>query len=132
MKIEEIEHQATLALRVKTRPNDANKSGDIFGGWLMSQIDIAGAIAAAERAKGPVVTVAVKDLKFIQPLFIYDIASFYTKVVRVGSTSVTVEVEVFAERYQEGEVSRSRVKVSDATLIYVAVSKPGQKRTIPS
>ncbi|WP_010598564.1 acyl-CoA thioesterase [Rickettsiella massiliensis] len=130
--MKEIDGEGTLVLRVKTRPNDANKGGDIFGGWLMSQIDIAGAIAAAECAKGPVVTVAVKDLKFIQPLFIYDIASFYTKVTRVGSTSVTVEVEVFAQRYQEGERPRDRVKVSDATLIYVAVSKPGQKRTIPS
>jgi acyl-CoA thioesterase YciA len=130
--MKEIDDKGTLTLRVKTRPNDANKSGDIFGGWLMSQIDIAGAIAAAECAKGPVVTVAVKDLKFIQPLFIYDIASFYTKVIRVGSTSVTVEVEVFAERYQEGAMPRSKIKVSDATLIYVAVSKPGQKRTIPA
>lgn len=120
-----------LALRVKTRPNDANKSGDIFGGWLMSQIDMAGAIAATHRAKGPVVTVAVKELKFLQPLFIYDVASFYTKVVHVGKTSITIEVEVYAERYKENETELSRIKVSDATLVYVAVSKPGEKRLIP-
>ena len=121
-----------LALRVKTRPNDANKSGDIFGGWLMSQIDIAGAIAAAHRAKGPVVTVAVKELTFIKPLYIYDIVSFYTKIIGVGKTSITVEVEVYAERYnyEENKTELSRVKVSDATLIYVAVSKPGEKRLI--
>ena len=118
-------------LRVKTRPNDANKAGDIFGGWLMSQIDIAGAIAAAQRAKGPVVTVAVKELKFLQPLFIYDIASFYTKIIGVGKTSVTIEVEVYAERYQEGINAPTRIKVSEASLIYVAVSKPGEKRLVP-
>ncbi|MES2998279.1 MAG: hotdog domain-containing protein [Pseudomonadota bacterium] len=125
-------NQPALALRVKTRPNDANKSGDIFGGWLMSQIDIAGAIAAAHRAKGPVVTVAVKELTFIKPLYIYDIVSFYTKIISVGKTSITVEVEVYAERYnyEENKTELSRVKVSDATLIYVAVSKPGKKRLI--
>lgn len=119
-------------LRVKTRPNDANKGGDIFGGWLMSQIDIAGAIAAAQRAKGPVVTVAVKELKFLQPLFIYDIASFYTKVIAVGKTSVTIEVAVYAERYQENAELASHIKVSEASLVYVAVSKPGEKRLIPT
>ncbi|MES2141598.1 MAG: hotdog domain-containing protein [Pseudomonadota bacterium] len=118
-------------LRVKTRPNDANKGGDIFGGWLMSQIDMAGAIAAARRAKGPVVTVSVKELTFIKPLFIYDIASFYTKVISVGKTSVTIAVEVYAERYKEGETELSEIKVSDATLVYVAVSKPGEKRLVP-
>lgn len=117
-------------LRVKTRPNDANKAGDIFGGWLMSQIDIAGAIAAAQRAKGPVVTVAVKELKFLQPLFIYDIASFYTKITSVGKTSVTIEVEVYAERYHEGVNTPSQIKVSEASLVYVAVEKPGKKRLI--
>jgi acyl-CoA thioesterase YciA len=119
-------------LRVKTRPNDANKGGDIFGGWLMSQIDIAGAIVAAQRTKGPVVTVAVKELIFLQPLFIYDIASFYTKVTTVGKTSVTVEVEVYAERYQEGVNLSAYIKVSEASLVYVAVSKPGKKRLIPT
>ncbi len=124
-------NQANPTLRVKTRPNDANKGGDIFGGWLMSQIDIAGAIAAARRAKGPVVTVAVKNLTFLKPLYIYDIASFYTTVTHVGSSSVTIDVEVYAERYKEGETELAEIKVSDATLVYVAVSKPGQKRSIP-
>lgn len=126
--------QSILTLRVKTRPNDANQSGDIFGGWLMSQIDIAGAIAASRCAKGLVVTVAVKELQFIKPLYIYDIASFYTKVVRVGKTSIVVEVEVYAERYhyEQNETEPPCVKVSSATLVYVAVSKPGQKRQIPS
>jgi acyl-CoA thioesterase YciA len=119
-------------LRVKTRPNDANKAGDIFGGWLMAQIDIAGAITAAQRAKGPVVTVAVKELKLLQPLFIYDIASFYTKIITVGKTSITIAVEVYAERYQKGVNESSQIKVSEASLVYVAVSKPGEKRLIPN
>lgn len=97
----------------------------------MSQIDIAGAIAAARRAKGSVVTVAVKELKFLQPLFIYDIASFYTKITAVGKTSITIEVEVYAERYNEGVNEATSTKVSEANLIYVAVSKPGEKRLIP-
>jgi len=125
-------HLLEPTLRVKTRPNDANKAGDIFGGWLMSQIDIAGAIAAAQRAKGPVVTVAVKELKFLQPLFIYDIASFYTKITAIGNTSVTIAVEVYAERYNEGVNEAKNIKVSEASLVYVAVSKPGEKRLIPS
>lgn len=120
------ERQPTL--RVKTRPNDANQSGDIFGGWLMSQIDVAGAIVAADRAKGFVVTVAVKQLTFLKPLFVYDIVSFYAEVQEVGNTSITVSIQTYAERApQRSEV----IKISDATLVYVAVKKPGEKREIP-
>lgn len=117
-------------LRVKTRPNDANKTGDIFGGWLMSQIDVASAIEASRHAKGPVVTVAVKNLTFIKPLFIYDIVSFYTKVTSVGKTSLTIETEVFAER-QRADGTEEVVKISDATLVFVAVYEPGKPRAIP-
>lgn len=117
-------------LRVVTRPNDANPTGDIFGGWLMSQIDIAGSIAAAVRAKGPVVTVAVQQLQFIQPLFVHDLVSFYGQVVKVGQTSLTVELQAYAERLNQGQ--NTIVKVSDATLVYVAVAKPGQKRLVPT
>jgi len=117
-------------LRVKTRPNDANKSGDIFGGWLMSQIDIAGAMEAQIRAKGPVVTVAVSELLFIEPLYVYDLVSFYTTVEKVGNTSLTVKVEVFATRFSDQQYQH--IKVSDATLVYVAVSEPGKKRQIPA
>lgn len=124
-------HHLNPILRVKTRPNDANKAGDIFGGWLMSQIDIAGAIVAADRANGPVVTRSVKELNFLQPLFIYDIASFYAEVIQVGNTSMTVKIEVYAQRYNEGGTPPTEIKVSDATLVYVAVSKPGEKRLIP-
>lgn len=127
--MEDIDH-ANPTLRVKTRPNDANKDGDIFGGWLMSQIDIAGAIAAARRAKGPVVTKAVNKLTFLKPLFIYDIASFYTKVIKVGKTSLIVQVNVYVERYQENGKIATEIEVSDAEIVYVAVSKPGKKRLI--
>ncbi len=117
------------ALRIKTSPNDANKSGDIFGGWLMSQIDIAGALVAVERAHGPVVTVAVKDLVFLKPLYVYDLVSFYASVTKTGKSSITVDVDVFAQRYAE----RTEVlKISNATLVYVAVSKPGEKRILPN
>lgn len=115
-------------LRLTTRPNDANPNGDIFGGWLMSQIDIAGAIIAAERAKGPVVTIAVKELRFIKPLFVYDLVSFYGQVVTVGKTSVTVDLEVYAQRQRR--YLHEAIKVSTATLIYVAVSAPGKPRPI--
>lgn len=118
-------------LRIKTRPNDANKGGDIFGGWLMSQIDVASAIEASRRAKGPVVTVAVKNLTFIKPIFIYDIVSFYSKVTTVGKTSLTVETEVFAERQSNDGVGEI-VKISDATLVFVAVFEPGKPRPVPA
>jgi acyl-CoA thioesterase YciA len=114
-------------LKLKPGPNDANLRGDIFGGWLMSQIDIAGGITATDETKGMTVTRAVKELTFIQPLFVYDLVSFFTEVVAVGNTSITIKIEVYAKRYSEpNEV----VKISDAVLVYVAVTKPGEKRVI--
>lgn len=116
-------------LRVKTLPNDANASGDIFGGWLMAHVDIAGAIAASDRARGHVVTVAVQELRLLKPIFVYDLVSFYATVIAVGHTSLTVKVEVFAQRRPPNQ--NQVVKVSDATLVYVAVSEPGVKREVP-
>ncbi len=113
-------------LRIKTLPNDANKTGDIFGGWLMSKIDIAGAIIAARKTRGHVVTVAVKELIFLQPLFVYDLVSFYVDIIKIGKTSITLKVEVYAERMTHPGF----VKVSEAILVYVAVSQPGVKRVI--
>lgn len=126
--IETLPQDRQPTLRLKTLPNDANYTGDIFGGWLMSQIDIAGAIAAAERAKGPVVTVAVKQLTFLKPIYVYDLVSFYATVKQVGHTSLTVDVEAYAQRFRENEAV---VKVSNATLVYVAISRPGEKREVP-
>jgi acyl-CoA thioesterase YciA len=113
-------------LRVTTRPNDANPNGDIFGGWLMSQIDVAGAIAAVDAAKGPVATVAVKSLQFINPLYPHDVVSFYTNVLAIGNTSVTVGIEVFAHRRLD--ITHKIFKVSEAVFVYVAVEVPGVKR----
>lgn len=125
---EHLDKQPTL--RVTTTPNDANAAGDIFGGWLMSQIDIAGAIEAKVRAKGPVATISVKELIFHKPLFIYDVVSFYTDLIHVGNSSIEVAINVYARRMQGGEFET--IKVAWATLVYVAISKPGVKRSVPT
>ncbi len=113
-------------LRVVPMPSDANFTGDIFGGWIMSQVDIAGAIPAIELAKGRVATVAVNSFVFKQPVMIGDVVSFYAKVVRVGRTSITVDVEVYARRRTLLEV----VKVTEATLTYVAVDDERRPRLV--
>jgi acyl-CoA thioesterase YciA len=113
-------------LRVVPMPSDANFTGDIFGGWIMSQVDIAGSIPAVQLAKGRVATVAVNSFVFKQPVMIGDLVSFYAKVVRVGRTSITVEVEVFAQRRSLHET----VKVTDATLTYVAVDDNRRPRPV--
>ncbi len=115
-------------LRVVPMPSDANYTGDIFGGWIMSQVDIAGAIPAIELAQGRVATVAVNSFTFKQPVMIGDVVSFYAKVVRVGRTSITVDVEVYARRRSLREV----VKVTEATLTYVAVDDNRRPRPVNS
>lgn len=117
-----------LLLRLIPRPNEINHTGDVFGGWLMSQIDIAGGVIAVKATRGPIVTVAVKELTFLKPLFVYDLVSFYGKVLSIGKTSVTIKIEVFAQRRDECHDRFTRI--SDATLVYVAVEKPGTKRVI--
>jgi acyl-CoA thioesterase YciA len=113
-------------LRVVPMPSDANYTGDIFGGWIMSQVDIAGSIPAIELAGGRVATVAVNSFVFKQPVMIGDVVSFYAKVVRVGRTSITVDVEVFARRRELHEA----VKVTEATLTYVAVDDQRRPRPV--
>jgi len=115
-------------IRVVAMPTDANYSGDIFGGWLMGQVDIAGSIPAVHRAKGRVVTVAVNSFVFKHPLFVGDLVSFYTHIVKVGRTSMTVNVEVFAQRDPAKPIC---VKVTEATLTYVAVSEDRKPRVVP-
>lgn len=115
-------------IRVAAMPSDANFSGDIFGGWLMGQVDIAGSIPALHRAKGRVATVAVNSFTFKQPLFIGDIVSFYADIVRVGNTSITVSVEVYAQR---NPAKPECVKVTEATLTYVAVDENRKPRAVP-
>jgi acyl-CoA thioesterase YciA len=114
-------------LRVVPMPADANQHGDIFGGWIMAQVDIAGSVAAVRVAKGRVATVAVNSFLFKQPVFVGDLVSFYAEVVRVGRTSITVNVEVYAQRRPERELA---VKVTEATLTYVAVDDNRRARVV--
>ncbi len=115
-------------LRVVPMPADANIHGDVFGGWIMAQVDIAGSLPAVRRANGRVATVAVNSFLFKQPVFVGDLLSFYANVVKVGITSVTVNVEVYAERMRlQSEV----VKVTEATLTYVATGADRKPRPLP-
>lgn len=116
-------------LRVVPMPGDVNQNGDVFGGWVMSQVDIAGAIPAMRRAKGRVATVSVNSFQFKQPVSVGDVVSFYAEIVRVGKTSLHVKVEVFAER---SPADLFVVKVTEAELTYVAIDAAGQKRQLPS
>jgi acyl-CoA thioesterase YciA len=116
------------ALRVVPLPADTNGYGDIFGGWLMSQVDIAGSIPAFRRAKGRVATVAVNSIVFRKPVFVGDIVTFYADVTHVGRTSITVDVEVYAQRNPEYE---EVVKVTEASLTYVAVGPDRRPRELP-
>lgn len=115
-------------LRVMPLPADVNASGDIFGGWVMSQVDIAGAVAAMRRARGKVATVAVNSFQFKQPISVGDVVSFYAEIMQVGRTSITVDVAVFAERNPSSPVV---VKVTEAILTYVALDSAGAKRPVP-
>ena len=115
-------------LRVMPMPADANVHGDVFGGWIMAQVDIAGALPAVRRANGRVGTVAVNSFIFKQPVFVGDLLSFYAKIVKTGTTSVTVNVEVFAER---NRLQAEIVKVTEATLTYVAVGDDRKPRPLP-
>jgi acyl-CoA thioesterase YciA len=115
-------------LRVVPMPADANQSGDIFGGWIMAQVDIAGSIPAIRRAKGRVATVAVNSFQFKQPVLVGDVVSLYAEVVRVGRTSITVNVEVYAQRRPERVET---VKVTEATLTYVAIDQNRSPRVVP-
>jgi acyl-CoA thioesterase YciA len=118
-----------LVLRVMPMPADANGNGDIFGGWIMAQVDLAGAVLPARIAKGRIVTVAVNEFIFKQPVSIGDLLSFYARVERIGRTSVTVNVEVYAER---DPANLHVVKVTEANLTYVAIDREGNPRPIPA
>ncbi|MDH3561334.1 MAG: acyl-CoA thioesterase [Gammaproteobacteria bacterium] len=118
-----------LAIRVMAAPADTNAEGDIFGGWIMSQVDIAGSIIARRRAQGHIVTVAVNAFQFRHPAFVGDLISCYAQVTRVGTTSITVRVQAFAERYgKDPEV----VHLTEAELTYVAVDEQRRPRPIPA
>jgi acyl-CoA thioesterase YciA len=117
-----------LVMRVLPMPADSNANGDIFGGWIMAQVDLAGSVLPVRIAKGRVTTVAVNQFVFKQPVSIGDLLSFYATVERVGNTSITVRVEVYAER---NPADMQVVKVTEANLTYVAIDKDGKPRQIP-
>jgi acyl-CoA thioesterase YciA len=119
--------QRELVLRVMPMPADANANGDIFGGWIMAQVDIAGSILPAKLSRGRVTTVAVNEFVFKQPVSVGDLLSFYATVTRVGRTSISVNVEVMAERDPENP---HVVKVTEASLTYVAIDREGKPRPV--
>lgn len=120
------EPTGALTIRTLAMPGDTNPAGDIFGGWVMSQMDIAGAIAAVERSHGRVVTVAVEGMTFIAPVKVGDVLCVYTTIERVGTTSITVNIEAWARRNRLDE----RVKVTDGRFVYVSLGEDGTKRPI--
>ena len=116
-----------LVLKVIPMPADCNANGDIFGGWVMAQVDLAGAVLPARSVKGRMATVAVNQFIFKQPVKVGDILSFFAQVTRIGNTSITVRVEVFAERFRtQGQY----LKVTEASLTYVAIDDQGRPRVI--
>ncbi len=115
-------------MRLVPMPADLNQYGDVFGGWVMAQVDVAGSIPAMQRARGRVATVSVNSFLFKQPVSVGDVVTLYTEIVRVGKTSITVNVEVYAQRNYANPVV---VKVTEAQLTYVAIDENGQKRDVP-
>ncbi len=115
-------------IRMMPAPSDANIYGDVFGGWIMAQVDIAGSLPATRRANGRVATIAVNSFLFKHPVFIGDLLSFYAEIVKVGNTSITVYVEVYAER---NRLQACTVKVTEATLTYVATGDDRKPRQLP-
>lgn len=120
------EPEGTLTIRTLAMPADTNPSGDIFGGWVLAQMDIAGSIAAVERARGRVVTVAVEAMTFISPVKVGDVLCIYTSIERVGNTSITVAMEAYARRQRFYD----RIKVTEGRFVYVALGEDGQKRRV--
>ena len=121
------EPRGQLTIRTLAMPADTNAAGDIFGGWVMSQMDIAGAIAAVERVKGRVVTVAVEAMTFIAPVKVGDVLCVYTTIERIGRTSITVGLEAWVRRHELDD----RKKVTEGRFVYVSLDDNGQKRVIP-
>ncbi len=126
--VQSLPTEESVSIRVMPMPPDTNQYGDVFGGWIMSQIDLAGAACAAKRAKCRCVTVAVTSFIFKEPVWVGDIVSFYTKILKVGRTSITVDVEVFAERLHKD--NQKIVKVTEAQLVYVALDKNGKPQPV--
>jgi len=128
-KIEE--PRGELAIRTLAMPADANPSGDIFGGWVLSQMDIAGGISAARRAQGRVVTVAVTAMTFHLPVYVGDVLCVYTAFEKIGRTSMTVQVDTWVLRGQGSGRSSDRVRVTEGQFVYVALGTDGKPRPVP-
>jgi acyl-CoA thioesterase YciA len=127
-KLTELPSDRLPVIRVVAMPKDTNGGGSIFGGWIMSQIDIAAAIPALERAKGRVATVAVNSIEFHEPVFVGDVVSCYADIIKTGSSSITVKVEVYSER---NPADKQIVKVTEAELTYVALDENRRPRPLP-
>jgi len=121
-----LEPNGILTIRTLAMPADTNAAGDIFGGWVLSQMDIAGAIAAVERAHGRVVTVAIEAMTFIAPVKVGDVLEIFTRVDRIGTSSITIAMEAWARRNRIG----GHDKVTEGKFVYVAMGEDGRKRPI--
>lgn len=115
------------ALRTLAMPADANVNGDIFGGWVLAQMDLAGAVPAAARARGRIATVAIEAMRFHKPVFVGDLVSCYARIVRSGTSSLTVAIETWAKRH----LSTEQVRVTEGTFVYVAIDESGRPRPLP-
>lgn len=132
MQGEKLPENRHATLRVVPMPADTNAAGNIFGGWLMSQVDIAGSVVAIRRAQGPITTVAVTAFRFHKPIYVGDVVSLYAEVTRVGTTSITVDVAVYVERgLRQSSIVGTVEKVAEATLAYVAIDTNYRKRPVP-
>jgi acyl-CoA thioesterase YciA len=127
MTSETTEPRGELTVRTIAMPADTNANGDIFGGWVLSQMDQAGGIAGVERARGRVVTIAVDAMTFIRPVKVGDVLCVYTEVESVGRTSMKIHIEAWARRFQ----THTREKVTDATFTFVAIDGEGRPRPVP-
>ena len=126
--VSSLPHDKELVLKVIPMPADCNANGDIFGGWVMAQVDLAGSVLPARRAQGRMATVAVNEFIFKQPVRVGDLLSFYSEITRIGRTSITVSVEVYAERIRS---QGAYTKVTEAQLTYVAIDENGKPRALP-
>ncbi|MFC1672937.1 acyl-CoA thioesterase [Pseudomonadota bacterium] len=124
------EPRGQLAIRQLAMPANLNAGGNIFGGWLLSQMDLAGGITAADHAKGRVATVAINAMEFHQPVFVGDVMSCYATVTKVGNTSLTVHVQAWAHRREGGELEE--IKVTAGDFVFVALDEAGNKRSVPT
>lgn len=127
MTTETKEPRGELTVRTIAMPRDTNANGDIFGGWVLSQMDQAGGIAGVERAQGRVVTIAVDAMTFIRPVKVGDVLCVYTQVESVGRTSMKIHIEAWARRFR----THAREKVTDATFTFVAIDEEGRPRPVP-